>query len=233
VTYLPARAQDIPDKVAAAIRNMANFTEKAEEFSFTAEVLFDEILPSGQGIQRSADLSIVASRPNHLAARYVGDDNTRALWIAGEELTALHETNEVYSKVKVPTGIGPALDHLMDKHDISLPLADFVIEGAYESLTSNISDAIYVGVTEVNGHSCHHISCSQEFIDWQLWIDDGLQPLPRRVLITYKAVPGMPRYSATFNDWDLNAELSDSVFEAKIPSDAAKIDLLEIKRDAE
>ena len=236
ISVLPTNAQDgfeIPDEVDDVLKSMSTFVGEVGKFSFTAEVLFDEVLPSGQKIEHNADITVITSRPDHLAARFVGEENVRSLWIAGEKLTALHETNGVYSKIKVPSGNGPALDHLMKNYDVSLPLADFVIENAYESLVSNVDEAIYAGLTEIDGHDCHHIACSQEFIDWQLWIDDGLEPFPRKVVITYKAVPGAPRYSATFNEWDLDGEFSDSVFDSKIPSDAVKIDMLKTDRSSE
>ncbi len=222
-----------PEEVLEVLRDMGSYLEEADEFTISADIHFDEILPSGQAIQHGAEITAAVERPSKLAARYVGEDNTRGLWLSGTDMTLLQETAGVYSRIEVPEGTKNALDHLMEKYDISLPLADFVIDGVYESLVANIDNAIYTGKSEVNGESCHHIACSQEFIDWQLWIDDGLQPLPRKVLITYKSVPGMPRYTAVFNEWNLDAEFSDSVFEPNLPAGARKIDLLEIKRSTE
>ena len=54
------------------------------------------------------------------------------------------------------------------------------------------------------GKRCHHLAFAQEHVDWQVWIEDGAQPLVRKFVITYKDEPGAPQYTAIFFDWKLN-----------------------------
>ena len=39
-------------------------------------------------------------------------------------------------------------------------------------------------------------------IDWQIWIDDGMQTIPCKLVITYKTQPSQPQFTALFTDWD-------------------------------
>ena len=38
----------------------------------------------------------------------------------------------------------------------------------------------YVGVTELSGVRCHHLAFRSGDVDWQIWIEDGDKPLPRK-----------------------------------------------------
>ena len=40
---------------------------------------------------------------------------------------------------------------------------------------------------------CHHLAFEQATIDWQLWIDAGKDPLPRKLVITYKTEDEVPQ----------------------------------------
>jgi hypothetical protein len=44
-------------------------------------------------------------------------------------------------------------------------------------------------------------------------------------VITYKAMPGQPQYTAVFSDWDLSVSLPDEQFVFTPPDGATKVDL--------
>ena len=69
-------------------------------------------------------------------------------------------------------------------------------------MIENVQSGYLVGARPVNGTACHHLAFSQEAIDWQIWIEDGPMPLPRRLVLTYKDEPGAPQYRAEFT-WEL------------------------------
>ena len=57
----------------------------------------------------------------------------------------------------------------------------------------------------------------------QLWVAQGQQPLPRRLVITYKHADGRPQFWAQLSDWNLSPEAPDSLFVFTPPKGAAKI----------
>jgi hypothetical protein len=101
---------------------------------------------------------------------------------------------------------------------------DFISDDPYKVLTRDVESGIYAGLHEVDGVPCHHLAFRQSDIDWQIWIDDGLLPLPRKLLIVYKNEAGAPRYTARFSSWDLSPDLGDTVFEFEPPEGAEKIE---------
>jgi hypothetical protein len=71
----------------------------------------------------------------------------------------------------------------------------------------------------------------EKFIDWQIWIEDGKQLVPRKIVITYKTMPGSPQFTAVLSEWDLKTRLPESIFTADIPADQGitKIEFLTVK----
>lgn len=85
-------------------------------------------------------------------------------------------------------------------------LASHVRAGAYclarvEVLAkANVLFGFSVGVTQVEGVRCHHFAFVEQDIDWQIWIEDGTQWVPRKLVITYKTLPGAPQSTAVLSD---------------------------------
>ena len=49
----------------------------------------------------------------------------------------------------------------------------------------------FLWLSKVQGQLCHHLAFRQEDIDWQIWIENGPTPLPRKFLITDKKAKGL------------------------------------------
>jgi hypothetical protein len=75
---------------------------------------------------------------------------------------------------------------------------------------------------------CHHLAFRQKTIDWQIWIQDGDKPLPRKMVITYKRDAGGPQFTARLSRWNVKPKLSKDTFEFEPPADAKKVDLLKV-----
>ena len=86
----------------------------------------------------------------------------------------------------------------------------------------------YLGVHQAAGVPCHHLSFGQDGVEWQIWIDAGAQPLPRKLAIAYWDQPGVPQYQAVFRHWTLDPKLTADQFVFKLPTGAKKIDLKDL-----
>jgi hypothetical protein len=85
--------------------------------------------------------------------------------------------------------------------------------------------AAYVGLHQVRGVKCHHVMGRQENVDWQLWIQAAEPFVPRKLVITYKELPGQPQYIAFLDDWNVAAEVPDATFTFTPPAGARKTEL--------
>jgi hypothetical protein len=107
-----------------------------------------------------------------------------------------------------------------------IPLGDFLYADVYARLMSDVQRGVYLGIHEAAGVPCHHLSFEQATIDWQIWIDAGTEPLPRKLLITYKTEDGVPQYAVTIRKWNLQAKLPDALFAFSPPEGAPRVEVV-------
>ena len=63
----------------------------------------------------------------------------------------------------------------------------------------------------------------QKDVDWQLWVEAGANPIPRKLVITSKAVGGEPQYTLVIKDWRTDVPADDAAFVFNAPSGAQKV----------
>ncbi len=207
----------IAPKAEQLLRDMGDYLKAVDQFSFHAEITYDHLLPTEQKVQFSASGNVEVRRPDRIHAEVEGDLDTKRFWYDGKTITLLNVNERVYASEPVPSQIDAALDHVMEKFGFSPPLADLVYSDPYASFIPNVEFGFYVGLHNVEETRCHHLAFVEKYIDWQIWIEDGKELVPRKLLITYKTLPGGPQYTAVLSDWDLSARLPDRLFTADIP----------------
>jgi hypothetical protein len=72
----------------------------------------------------------------------------------------------------------------------------------------------------------HHLAFRTPSIDFQVWVQDGDKPLPRKYVITTKWMTGAPQNGVELTDWNLAPRIDDTVFTFTPPAGARKIDFL-------
>ncbi|MGB7691049.1 MAG: DUF2092 domain-containing protein, partial [Pseudolabrys sp.] len=78
----------------------------------------------------------------------------------------------------------------------------------------------------INGVECDHLAFRNNDVDWQLWVEVGTQPIPRKYIITNKAVTGMPQYTLRIKDWKTDLQVAADAFAFKPPTDAKRVDFV-------
>ena len=83
-----------------------------------------------------------------------------------------------------------------------------------------------VGIAKVDGVECQHIFFSQKGgIEVELWVEKNGAAVPRRLIVTYRLLPGQPSFIAEFTNWDTRVRRSDAAFTFQPPPTAKKIEL--------
>ena len=57
-----------------------------------------------------------------------------------------------------------------------------------------------------------HIALRGDSEDIQLWIPHDGDPLPKRIVITYRLAAGVPRFAADLDAWNLAPDVTESLF---------------------
>ena len=210
------------------LRQMGKHLADAREFAFRADITNDVVQGEAQKIQYGGTANIAVRRPNNLHVSYSGEERQTRTYYDGRTFTILDAAKMVYTKTAVPPVIDAALDKIFAQHGFSVPIADLVYQDPYRTLIENVETGFLVGRPLINGRATFHLAFTQKEIDWQIWIEDGPRPLPRKLLITYKNEPGSPQYTAIFSDWVFQPRLSDSFADFHPPVGSYEIQFLKL-----
>jgi hypothetical protein len=204
---------------------MSDRLARATAFSLEAEEIYDEVPDQSPRRQLSATRRVFVRRPDHFAGDVSGDALNRSFWYDGRTFSALDKEQNVWTSGAVPPTIDEALDWVFDKTGRVIPLADFVYADPYARLMGSVERGVYLGIHEAAGVPCYHLAFEQATIDWQLWIDAGKEPLPRKLVIAYKTEDEVPQYAVTIRKWDLEAKLPDELFHFTPPPGASRVEI--------
>jgi hypothetical protein len=211
-----------------ALKNMSEYLKKLKTFRINSEVSKDEIVDSNMKIQKNASNEISVRLPDRLFAHVVSDEQDLDFIYDGAALTLYDRKGKHFATAPAPPTVGRTLDAVRARYGIVFPLADFIYMSANENLLQNISDAGYIGISRVDGVECEHIAVRQPDVDWQVWIEKGDKPLPRKYVITTKKQPTQPQFIAKLR-WDLEPVFASSLFTFTAPEDAVRIKFARVK----
>lgn len=207
------------------LRDLGAYIEGADSFTTEVQVEVDELSPRGQKIQYTSNIDLAVRGDNRLHVYEVGDLRDRTLWFDGNEMTVLDRDLGHYVVVDTPNNLNDAILFLEDR-GVFFPLADFVSGNFYQNVTTNIQTSDYLGLNWVGDRQCHHLAFTQDNIDWQIWIADGYEIVPCKLLITYKNLPESPQYTAYFGDWNFTPRLPDRLFNFVPPEGTSQIEFV-------
>ncbi len=222
----PAKAPAIAPEANQRLQEMCDFLKKQQAFSFKADVSQEQVYPSGQTIQYTRQVEVVLKRPDKLYARTTGDEIDRTFVYDGKTVTLYDKDKGTYATVDVPNTIDAALEFLSETYGVSAPLSDLLYSDPCQAMTGNISSGSFAGTSLVGGQTCCHLAFMQSDADWQVWINSGAQPTPRKLVINDKSLVGWPQYEAVLSDWTFSPQISDTTFTIDIPKEARKVDFL-------
>lgn len=229
VAATPVLAQSTKPGVDARadtlLRDMSEYLEKFPEFSFRTEVSYDQVLEGGQKIEYARQAEISMRRPDKLHVLIDGDLIDQRMWYDGDTFVLMDLQNLEFARIEAPDTIDETLDFMARTYGIASPVADVLYSDPYEILSENVITGIYVGESVVRGVPTHHLAFTQDNIDWQIWIEDGAHPVPRKAVITYKNVTSSPRFSVWLSDWNFTPALADSTFRFLPPVGAREVEL--------
>ena len=194
------------------MRQMSERLARAGAFALEAE----EVVRRGAGAEPAATAHhharVAMRRPDRLVGDASGDAVNRSFWYDGKVFAALDKEQNVWASGTVPPTVDEALDWVFEQTGTVVPLADFLYADSYERLMGGVQRGVYLGIHEAAGVPCHHLAFEQATIDWQIWIDAGKEPLPRKLVITYKTEDEVPQYTVTIRKWNLMPRLPDALF---------------------
>lgn len=210
-----------------ALERMASYLRTLKAFQIRSETSRDEVLEDGQNVEFGGVVDMIVERPNRLRAEVTSDKQQRLYFDDGKNFSVWARRVNYYATIPAPPTLRELADMLSDKYNLELPLADLFYWGERKS-TDDIVGAIDVGSSQVDGVTCEHYAYRQEGVDWQVWIQQGDYPLPRKLVITTTTDPARPQFTSVMT-WNLAPSFNDAAFTFVPPKDAKRINLALVK----
>jgi hypothetical protein len=217
----------ISEEASAALTRMGQTLRGAEQFSFQARTIRVYADANGQPLHIFHTLKVVVHRPNRMLVDVSGDDGSSRLVFDGKTAVIYSAGQKKYASIPVPEGtIQAMMKEAMGRLGVDFPLADFLTEAPDKAFLSGISSGKVVDTVTIDGSPYLHLFFSQPpGIELELWLAKNDQALPRRLIVTYRDLPGQPNFIAEFSDWNLDIRPSDADFTFQPPPDAEQMQL--------
>ena len=205
-----------------ALNNMGSYLSKLSAFRVETSTTRETVLEDGQKIQYEGNVDALVRAPNGLRIHVVNDRHERLYLYDGKHFTLWGQRINYYATVDAPATIRLLLDALEENYNITLPLTDLFLWGSDEANSAAITAATNLGSAVVGGTTCEHYAFRQDDIDWQVWIQKGDFPLPRKLVITTRTDDARPQYTASYR-WDLAPSFNDAAFIFEPPEGALRV----------
>jgi hypothetical protein len=208
---------NIDPQAAEILQNMSYFLGSKDEYTFKAEVMFDQLVNSNRKIQYSAEQKVYLKKKGNMTIEYVSDLGGYKLWFDNGMVTILELPTNLVSTATLPATIDQALKKLKEQYNFTPSLSDFLFINTFRALTENVTSGSYFGTSKILGVRCDHLAFVQNDIDWQIWVEVGKRQIPRKLVITYKELPGQPQFIAIMKHWVIDEPITNFAFKADIP----------------
>lgn len=206
------------------LMRMAGYLSGLPRFSVNVLSDYDAVQASGDKVEFGERRQLVVERPNRLRVDTVRSDGKRTTGLfTGSEIVLIDQAKKVYASAAQPDGLDDSIRYFVGDLGMRLPLALLLTSNLQQQFGRRVRSIDYVEKTSLFGMPAHHLIARGDTVDFQVWVADGPQPLPLRVVLTYKKEPGQPQFRAQLTDWILDPALTEATFRPEIPAGAQKI----------
>jgi hypothetical protein len=223
-----AQESALDSQAKQLLQAATTYLASQKQFSVDTHSTIEAVLVSGQKIQFDHAVTLSVQRPDKLRAERLGDLVDQVFYYDGDSLTLYNPDDRYYATLPAPPTLEKMLDFARESLNIVAPAADLIYRDAFEILMQDVTSGFIVGKSVLYGARCDHLAFRSPDVDWQIWIQEGSEPLPRKLVITSLDVLHAPQFTVVMNRWNLAPELSEQSFVFSPPEDAQGIKFLTV-----
>lgn len=213
------------DDSAALLKAMTDYTAAQKSISAAFDSDIEVITPELQKIQFTSSGQLRMTRPDKLRVRRTGGYADVEMVYDGKVFSLYGNNAKAYVQADLPGTVDDLIDALQTRTGAALPGTDLLLSHAFEQLTSDVEVGQHIGQGVIDGVECEHLAFRGHDADWQIWIQTGAQPIPRKYVITSKTLAGAPQYTLRIKDWKTDPIAEADAFAFKPPAGATKVNL--------
>ena len=224
----------IEDSAVDALKEMSTFLTTAQTMQIVSNGSMDVVTNNGQRIQLDGRTTYKVRKPNGFVIDYQSDIKSRRFVYDGKNFTVYSPKLGFYSTVAAPPTNKEVLKTIYDKFGIALPLEDLFrwADGTHDDRIKALRSAYEVGPATVDGVATDHFAFREDDVDWEIWIQQGDQPFPRKLVIVNRNDEAKPTFTARLQ-WTMNPAFTDADFTFVPDANAKKIQMATYKGSGE
>lgn len=226
-------AEGLNPDAGEILRSMSKFLAGTQAFSVNADVSFEFITVDAQKLQLNSAATVAIERPSKFHATRQGRFADAELFYDGSQLTVYGKGLKAYVQHDLTGTIDDAIRAIETSSELAIPGADLLFSDPYTVLNAGVTSSGYHGLATVGGVKAHHLAFRTPVVDWQIWVQDGDQPLPLKYVVTTKRMAGAPQYSVQLSQWNLKPSLAASRFKFVPPAGVQKLKALPVDETGE
>ena len=215
----------IEPKADAALHKMSDYLSGLNTFRVdTTTVDETKVDKDGQKIQTLADSKFAIRRPGEMRIDRVSPNGRVVFRDDGKQFSVVNSDKNIYATAPAPDKLDQAADAARKQLQVDAPGVDLIASNPYEALTEGVTEGRYIGLEPMGGGvMAHHLAVTKKDVNYQIWIQDGPQPLPLRYVVTGKDMRGSPQFTIQLRNWQPNAPVPDDSFTFTPPAGAKKV----------
>jgi hypothetical protein len=195
VSLVPAAQAQKADDAAKILKSMSDYVASQKNVSITYDSDVEVITPEVEKIQFTSSGKILLSRPDKIRASRTGGYADVEIVFDGKTVSATGKNINAYTQFESAGSIDQLIAKLRGMHLVAAPGADLLGSHIFDDLMADVIVAKHIGRGVVDGVECEHLAFRNLEIDWQLWVEVGDRPIPRKYVITSKGVGAAPQYT--------------------------------------
>jgi hypothetical protein len=219
------KAGAIDPKADAALHRMSGYLSGLKSFRVdTITVDETKVSKNGQKIQELAESKIAVRRPGEMRIDRVSPSGRVVFRDDGKQFSVYNADKNMYATEPAPAMLDQAANVARGELQVDAPGVDLIASNPYDALTEGATEGRYIGLVPMGGGvMAHHLAVTKAKVSYQLWIQDGPQPVPLRYVVSGKEMRGSPQFTIELRNWQPNASVPDDSFAFTPPAGAKKV----------
>ena len=185
------------------------------------------MLDDGQKIQSESHTNLLARMPNGIRVESSNDRVERLHLWDGKNASILARRINYYATVPAPRRSTSSSTCWTSSTGSTCRWCDLFLWGPPEWTPRRSRAPWSWDRASSRRTTCDQYAFRQDEVDYQIWIQKGDFPLPRRIVITTKTDEARPQHTAAYN-WNLAPSFNDAAFVLDPPAGALRVELAKI-----
>ena len=215
----------IEPKADAELRRMSDYLAGLKTFRVETNTVDEtKVSKNGQKIQQLAESKIAVRRPGEMRIDRLSAGGHVVFRDDGKQFSVYNSDKNIYATKAAPDNLDQAADDAREALQVDSPGVDLLASNPYDALTDGATEGRYIGLEPMGGAMAHHVAVTRKNgVSYQIWIQDGSQPLPLRYVVTGKDMRSAPQFTIQLRNWQPNAQVPDDSFAFTPPAGAKKV----------